>query len=91
MDENYEAASQEFTIAARLSPNESDISALLAAIQRRQGKWQEAIASYERVEKLDPQNANVVRNLVYTYSALAAMAGSKPRDASAGARWRRTR
>lgn len=70
MDENYEAALQEFAIARRLSPNESDISALIAAIQRRQGKWQEAIASYERVEKLDPRNANVVRNLVYTYSAL---------------------
>lgn len=70
MDENYEAALQEFGIAARLSPNESDISALIAAIQRRQGKWEEAIASYERVEKLDPQNPNIARNLVYTNSGL---------------------
>ncbi len=84
MDENYEAASQEFAIAARLAPNESDISALLAAIQRRQGKWQEAIASYERVEKLDPQNANVVRNLVYTYSALRRW----PEASRAMKRWR---
>ncbi|HMJ06770.1 MAG TPA: tetratricopeptide repeat protein [Chthoniobacterales bacterium] len=70
LDENYEAALQEFAIAARLAPNETDIAALIAAIQRRQGKWEEAIASYERVEKLDPQNPNIARNLVYTSSAL---------------------
>ncbi len=85
MDENYEAALQEFSIAARLAPNESDIAALIAAIQRRQGKWEEAIASYLRVEKLDPQNANVARNLVYTYSALRRW----PEASRALKRWRR--
>lgn len=70
LDENYQAALQEFSIAARLAPNDSNVTALMAAIQRRQGQWREAIASYERVEKVDPENPNIARNLVYTCSAL---------------------
>jgi cytochrome c-type biogenesis protein CcmH/NrfG len=39
---------------------------LIAAIERRQGKWQEALEAYERVAKLDPQNPNTARELMYT-------------------------
>lgn len=85
LDESYDAALQEFAIAVRLAPNESDIAALIAAVQRRQGKWEEAIASYEGVEKLDPQNPNVARNLVYTYSALRRW----PEATRAVKRWQR--
>jgi hypothetical protein len=47
-----------------------DIGQLIAAIKRRQGHWQEALDAYERNQKIDPQNANVVRNLVFTNTAL---------------------
>ena len=39
------------------------------AMQRRQGKWQESLEEYERVQKTDPQNPNTVRELVFTNTA----------------------
>src|SRR5713101_733140 len=70
VDRDYNRALAEFDTALRLSPNNSETAVLIAAIKRRQGKWQECLESYERISKLDPQNPNVVRNLVFTYTAL---------------------
>ena len=67
---DYDRAVQEFDQALHLSPNNADIGQLIAAIKRRQGHWQEALDAYERNQKIDPQNANVVRNLVFTNTAL---------------------
>jgi TolB-like protein/Flp pilus assembly protein TadD len=67
---DYDRAVQEFDQALRLSPNNADIGQLIAAIKRRQGHWQEALDAYERNQKIDPQNANVVRNLLFTNTAL---------------------
>ena len=70
MAQDYDRALQEFGTAARLSPNNADIGQFIAAIKRRQGHWQEALDAYERNQKIDPQNADVVRNLVFTNTAL---------------------
>jgi serine/threonine-protein kinase len=70
MDQDYEQALQQFDIAARLSPSNGDIARLIAAIKRRQGKWQEALEEYERVAKLDPQNPNTVRELIFINTAM---------------------
>ena len=43
---------------------------LIAAIKRRQGRWQDALEAYERSQKIDPQDPNIVRELVYTNTAL---------------------
>src|ERR1700681_327358 len=67
---DYDRAVQEFDQALRLSPNNAEIGELIAAVRRRQGHWQEAIDAYERNQKIDPQNANIVRNLVFTNTAL---------------------
>ena len=67
---DYDRALQEFDQALRLSPNNAEIGELIAAVRRRQGHWQEAIDAYERNQKIDPQNANIVRNLVFTNTAL---------------------
>src|SRR5437764_13773224 len=61
MDQDYERALEQFDIAARLSPSNGDIGRLIAAIKRRQGKWEESLKEYERVARLDPQNPNTVR------------------------------
>src|SRR5204862_5054086 len=63
-------------IASHLSPNNSDIPRLIAAIERRQGKWQESLKAYAKVQKLDPQNPNSVRELVFTNTALRRWAES---------------
>ena len=70
IDQNYDRALAEFDTALRLSPNNSETAVLIAAIKRRQGKWQECLESYERISKLDPQNPNVVRTLLFTNTAL---------------------
>jgi tetratricopeptide (TPR) repeat protein len=41
-----------------------------AAIMKRQGHWTEAEADYRQVLRLDPQNANFVRDLLYLYCAM---------------------
>lgn len=69
-DDDYDQALREFAIAQSFLPNDSNIGALVAAIRRRQGNWKESVALYERAGKLDPQNPNITRNLVYTYSAV---------------------
>ncbi len=70
MDQDYERALEQFDIASRLSPSNGDIGRLVAAIKRRQGKWQEALEAYERVGKIDPQNPNIVRELIFINTAM---------------------
>jgi TolB-like protein/Tfp pilus assembly protein PilF len=70
IDQDYNRALIEFDTASRLAPNNSEASGLIAAIKRRQGKWQESLDGYQKISKLDPQNPNITRNLVFTYTAL---------------------
>ena len=70
MDQNYEAALQQFALAARLAPNNTEPGQLVAAVRRRQGRWQESLDEYGRIAALDPQNPNVARNLLITNTAL---------------------
>jgi tetratricopeptide (TPR) repeat protein len=60
----------ELDTAARLSPNNGDVGELIASIKRRQGRWQDALDAFERSQKVDPQNPNIVRNIVFTNTAL---------------------
>ena len=70
IDGDYNRALQEFDTASGLSPNNADVGGLVAAIKRRQGHWQEALDAFERSQRIDPQNPNIVRNLVFTNTAL---------------------
>ena len=68
--QDYDGALEQFEIASRFSPSNGEIPRLIAAVRRRQGKWQEALEAYERVAKLDPQNPNTVRELMQTDTAM---------------------
>jgi serine/threonine-protein kinase len=70
MDQDYNRALEQFEIASRLSPSNGDIGRLIAAIKRRQGKWEESLEAYERVANVDPQNPNTVRELIFTNTAM---------------------
>jgi TolB-like protein/Tfp pilus assembly protein PilF len=70
MDQDYDRALEQFEIASRLSPSNGDIARLIAAIKRRQGKWEQALEAYERVARLDPQNQNTVRELIFINTAM---------------------
>jgi len=42
----------------------------MAAIQRREGKWRESIASYEKAASLDPRNPILLENFAMDYLAI---------------------
>ncbi len=84
MEGDYSRALQEFEQAFRLAPGGTEASFLIAAIRRRQGRWRDTLADYNRLATLDPQNPNIARNLVYTNTALR----DWPAAARAAKRWR---
>ncbi len=57
-ENNYSAASQEFSIAGAASANDPEILELSGAILRHQGHWREALASSARAEELDPRHVH---------------------------------
>jgi TolB-like protein/Flp pilus assembly protein TadD len=69
-DQDYDAALAEFDTALRLAPNNSETGGLIAAIKRRQGKWEEALEGYRNMSRLDPQNPNIARNLLFTCTSM---------------------
>ena len=83
-DQDYARALAEFDRAQSALPNDSNIGAYVAAIRRRQGRWEESLAIYQKMEKLDPQNPNIIRNVLFTNTAMRRW----PQAAQAAARFR---
>lgn len=69
-DNNYEAALNEFEIAQRGLPNESDVYLAIGAIERRQGKWDDSTANLEKAASLNPKDAWPLQNLALNYQML---------------------
>jgi TolB-like protein/Tfp pilus assembly protein PilF len=59
-EKDYSAALKEFSIAESAAPNNVEILHLIAGIYRRQGRWRESIANYQRAMELDPRNHFIV-------------------------------
>lgn len=64
---DYERAHAELAIALRATPNDAEVWDGMAAVNRRQGRWDDAVANFERARQLDPHNAAVIWNLAETY------------------------
>ena len=54
---DYDRALQECAIALKSRPNDYILFVFLGAIQRRQGKWELALGSFEKAAKLDPRSS----------------------------------
>jgi TolB-like protein/Flp pilus assembly protein TadD len=67
---DYELARTELTIAHSAAPNDAEVYDAMAAIDRRQGRWDSALANFERAKELDPRNPSVLWNLAETYACL---------------------
>jgi TolB-like protein len=67
---NYDRAREELAKAQHALPNNTRIFWILGLINRRQGRWDEAIRNLERAVDLDPRNANAISDLGQTYRAL---------------------
>jgi len=65
---DYEKALQEFSRVLELQPNNALALASVAWVQRRQGKWDEAIKALQTVVKLDPRDPWYKYELGTTYS-----------------------
>jgi serine/threonine protein kinase/tetratricopeptide (TPR) repeat protein len=67
---NYGQARKELANAQWALPNNAEIFQLLGSIDRRQGRWDEAIRNFERSVDLDPRNASNMIDVAYTYFKL---------------------
>ncbi len=64
---NYDGAREELAKAERALPNNAQIFLFLGLIDRRQGRWDEAIRNLERALDLDPRNQDTLTDLGDTY------------------------
>ena len=64
---DYDGAQAELELARRSLPNDPRIFSVTGYIQRRQGRWEEAIRSLERAIELDPRNLNALGNIADSY------------------------
>jgi TolB-like protein len=73
---NYDRAREELAKAQRALPNNTRIFWILGLINRREGRWDEAIRNLEHAMDLDPRNAGTIYELGWTYSWLRKYAES---------------
>lgn len=67
---DYEHALGEFSVAERNDPNNVDLMHYKASVERRQGKYDEAVRDFQRTAELDPRNARHMVDLGHTYICL---------------------
>src|SRR5438552_3721763 len=68
-ERNYQAALNEFAIAQRSLPNSAEVYMAIGSIERRQGKWAESTANFEKATALSPKDAFLLENLADNYRA----------------------
>jgi serine/threonine-protein kinase len=64
---DYEDALTELELARQSLPNHPAVFELEAVIQRRQGRWKEAIQNFEQAVDLDPRNIQILGMLGVSY------------------------
>ncbi|HKP04088.1 MAG TPA: tetratricopeptide repeat protein [Chthoniobacterales bacterium] len=70
VDRDYDKALNELALARRGLPNDPGVFRAMAAIQRRQGKWDESSASYAKAVSLDPKDPILLENMGMNYLAV---------------------
>jgi tetratricopeptide (TPR) repeat protein len=64
---DFDRAGEELTIALRKLPNNSEALFMAAKIDRRQNRWDSALATLQKASELDPRNGEVAYTLAETY------------------------
>ena len=64
---DYDRARDQLAIALRTLPNNALIFEWNGYIDRRQGRWHDAMRNFERAMELDPRNARIVTDAAITY------------------------
>ena len=67
---DYDSARQELAIARRALPNDSSVLELMAYMDRRQDRWQDAVTNLKHALQLDPRSLFIFQELSATYQLL---------------------
>jgi TolB-like protein len=67
---DYNVARAELELARASMPNNSAIPVYAAAMDRRQGRWEESLRNFERAIDLDPRNFRYLEEAAFTYQVL---------------------
>ena len=65
---DWGGALHEFDIARKSLPNDSDLLSFVGFVQRRQGKFEEALDNIKRASELDPLSDNIIISLGETFA-----------------------
>jgi TolB-like protein/Flp pilus assembly protein TadD len=82
---DYELARTEIAIAQEATPNDAEVWDAAGAIDRRQGRWEDAVPNFEKARQLDPRNNSVIWNLAETYACVRRYADAASTLAEAAA------
>jgi TolB-like protein len=63
---DYAPALEEFAIAAKREPNNAEVAYASGLVLRREGKWDQAVASFKRAAELDPRALEHLVDLALT-------------------------
>ena len=64
---DYERALEQFAIGQKDQPNNSDLLAATGYVQRRQGKFEEAVTNLKQAAELDPRSYDKAEEVGFTY------------------------
>ena len=64
---DYERALEQFAIGQRGQPNNTELSAAAGYVQRRQGKFEEAVTNLKKAADLDPRSYDRAEEVAFTY------------------------
>jgi TolB-like protein/Flp pilus assembly protein TadD len=76
-DQDYDRAEQEFAALRSERPNDSEVLSWLATIQRRRGKFDDALAMFRRAGELDPRSQQYALELGVTHLMLRQFADAE--------------
>ena len=75
---DYDGARTEFALARRALPNSSRLALISAALDRRQGRWDDAFRNFKRAVELDPRDSTILEETGFTYSRMRLFAEGRP-------------
>jgi TolB-like protein/cytochrome c-type biogenesis protein CcmH/NrfG len=67
---DYGLAKSTFRLVSKLSPGNSEAAWALSAVNRRDGNWNESIASAEQGLAIDPRNGELITTEAWSYAML---------------------
>jgi serine/threonine-protein kinase len=67
---DYAAATEQAQLAQQSLPNSADVATTLAAIARRQGRFDDSLAGFQRAALFDPRSSYALDQLGLTYQML---------------------